>query len=294
MLPSGTVTFLFTDIDGSTRLWEQSAAQMKIALARHDALMRLAIARNGGYVFTTAGDAFCSAFHTAPDALAAALDAQLALATEPWPEAAQIKVRMALHTGAAEVRDNDYFGQPLIRVACLLAAGHGGQVLLSMTAQELVKEIDTYFSAFDRIMQQYGLEKIKTIGDAYIAAGGLPEGNSATTEKVVEAAIAMQNAVEDLKKERIENDLPYFELRIGIHTGPVVAGVVGIKKFQYDIWGDTVNLAARMEQSGVPGKINISQNTYEIIKEKFKCEHRGKIEAKNKGEINMYFVGIKY
>ena len=123
-----------------------------------------------------------------------------------------------------------------------------------MTAQELVKEIDTYFSAFDHIMQQYGLEKIKTIGDAYIAAGGLPEGNSATASKVVDAAIAMQNAVENFKKERIEKNLPYFELRIGIHTGPVVAGVVGIKKFQYDIWGDTVNMAARMEQSGVAGK----------------------------------------
>jgi class 3 adenylate cyclase len=159
-----------------------------------------------------------------------------------------------------------------------------------MTAQELVKEIDTYFSAFDRIMQQHGLEKIKTIGDAYIAAGGLPEKNSAIAQNVVEAAIAMQQAVEKLKQERILSNKPFFELRIGIHTGPVVAGVVGIKKFQYDIWGDTVNLAARMEQSGVPGKINISQYTYEKIKDQFHCEYRGKIEAKNKGEIDMYFV----
>jgi len=159
-----------------------------------------------------------------------------------------------------------------------------------LTAQELVKEIDTYFSAFDNIMQQYGLEKIKTIGDAYIAAGGLPEDNTATVQNVVEAAIAMQRAVEDLKKKRVENNLPYFELRIGIHTGPVVAGVVGIKKFQYDIWGDTVNLAARMEQSGVPGKINISKYTYEKVKDHFHCEHRGKIDAKNKGEIDMYFI----
>jgi class 3 adenylate cyclase len=159
-----------------------------------------------------------------------------------------------------------------------------------LTAQQLVKEIDTYFSAFDNIMQHYGLEKIKTIGDAYIAAGGLPEDNTATVQNVVEAAIAMQRSVEDLKNKRVEDNLPYFELRIGIHTGPVVAGVVGIKKFQYDIWGDTVNLAARMEQSGVPGKINISQYTYEKIKDQFHCEHRGKIDAKNKGEIDMYFV----
>jgi len=112
----------------------------------------------------------------------------------------------------------------------------------------------------------------------------------ATVQKVVEAAIAMQRAVEDFKKKRVENNLPYFELRIGIHTGPVVAGVVGIKKFQYDIWGDTVNLAARMEQSGVPGKINISKYTYEKVKDHFHCEHRGKIDAKNKGEIDMYFI----
>jgi len=159
-----------------------------------------------------------------------------------------------------------------------------------MTAQELVKEINTYFSAFDGIIQKYGLEKIKTIGDAYIAAGGLPEKNSATARNVIEAAIGMQQAVEKLKSERELLGKPYFELRIGIHTGPVVAGVVGIKKFQYDIWGDTVNLAARMEQSGVPGKINISQHTYELIKGQFSFVHRGKIEAKNKGEIDMYFV----
>ena len=159
-----------------------------------------------------------------------------------------------------------------------------------MTAQQLVQEINTYFSAFDNIILKYGLEKIKTIGDAYIAAGGLPEKNSATAQNVVEAAIAMQREVEKLKQERITSNKPYFELRIGIHTGPVVAGVVGIKKFQYDIWGDTVNLAARMEQSGIPGKINISQHTYEIVKDLFTCIHRGKIEAKNKGEIDMYFV----
>ncbi|MBD0293920.1 MAG: hypothetical protein ICV84_01775, partial [Flavisolibacter sp.] len=129
-----------------------------------------------------------------------------------------------------------------------------------MTAQELVKEINICFSAFDGIIQENGLEKIKTIGDAYITAGGLPEKNSATAQNEVEAAVAMQRVVEKLKLERIAVNCPYFELRTGIHTGPVVAGVMGIKKFQYDIWGNTVNLAARMEQSGVKGKINISQH----------------------------------
>ena len=120
--------------------------------------------------------------------------------------------------------------------------------------------------------------------------GGLPKGNTATAKEVVQAAIAMQGVVDELGKERAASRRPYFELRIGIHTGAVVAGVVGIRKFQYDIWGDAMNLAARMEQSGEPGKINISQDTYEIIKDRFTCIRRGRIEAKNKGEIDMYFV----
>jgi predicted ATPase/class 3 adenylate cyclase len=139
-LPSGTVTFLFTDIQGSTRLWEEHPEVMRLALARHDALMRSAIEQHNGHVFKTIGDAFCAAFATAPDALHAAFDAQLAIASEPWPENVTIIVRMALHTGAAEVRDNDYFGQPLNRAARLLSAGHGGQVLLSLPTKELTRD----------------------------------------------------------------------------------------------------------------------------------------------------------
>jgi class 3 adenylate cyclase len=116
-LPSGTVTFLFTDIQGSTRLWEEHPEAMRAALARHDELLHHAIQTHDGQVFKTMGDAFCTAFHTAPQALNAALAAQQALHSEPWPDAVVIKVRMALHTGAAEVSDNDYFGQPLNRVA---------------------------------------------------------------------------------------------------------------------------------------------------------------------------------
>ena len=139
-LPAGTVTFLFTDIEGSTKLWEVQPEAMQIALARHDALLRDAIETHNGYVFKTVGDAFCAAFTTAPDALRAALAAQLALTGEPWPEQTPIKVRMALHTGAVESRDKDYFGQPLNRVARLLATGYGGQTLLSAAAQELVRD----------------------------------------------------------------------------------------------------------------------------------------------------------
>jgi class 3 adenylate cyclase len=193
---------------------------------------------------------------------------------------------------AEELKDKGYTTAKAFDEVTILFSDIKGftNVAEKMTAQELVKEINTYFSAFDSIIQKYGLEKIKTIGDAYIAAGGLPEKNFATPQNVIDAAIVMQQEVEKLKQERVTSNKPYFELRIGIHTGPVVAGVVGLKKFQYDIWGDTVNLAARMEQSGVPGKINISQHTYELVKEQFTCVHRGRIDAKNKGEIDMYFV----
>ena len=139
-LPTGTVTFLFTDIEGSTRLWESQQAAMQVALPRHDALVRQCVIAHGGHVFKTGGDAFCTAFHTAPDALAAALEAQRALHAERWPEAARIRVRMALHSGAVELREGDYFGTSLNRVARLLAAGHGGQTLLSESTHDLCRD----------------------------------------------------------------------------------------------------------------------------------------------------------
>ena len=138
--PTGTVTLLFTDIEGSTRLWETQQPAMRAALTRHDALLRSAIRSHRGHVFKTMGDAFCAAFHTAPDALGAALEAQRALHAEPWPNGARLHVRMALHSGAAEVRDGDYFGAPLNRVARLLAAGHGGQTLVSEATQDLARD----------------------------------------------------------------------------------------------------------------------------------------------------------
>lgn len=139
-VPTRTVTFLFTDIEGSTLLWEQYPESMRPALLRHDNLLRDTVQRHNGYVFKTMGDAFCAAFASAPDALNAALAAQQALHSEVWPEPVTIKVRMALHTGVAEVRDNDYFGQPLNRVARLLSVGYGGQTLLSLTTRELTHE----------------------------------------------------------------------------------------------------------------------------------------------------------
>jgi class 3 adenylate cyclase/FixJ family two-component response regulator len=159
-----------------------------------------------------------------------------------------------------------------------------------LSPEQLVREIDTYFKAFDSITDKFGIEKIKTIGDAYMAAGGLPTSNTTHAVDAVNAAVAIRDYVEQQKTMRQAAGLPYFEIRIGIHTGPVVAGIVGHRKFAYDIWGDAVNLASRMESSGEVGQINVSASTYERIKDKFTCTFRGEIEAKNKGKVGMYFV----
>jgi class 3 adenylate cyclase len=159
-----------------------------------------------------------------------------------------------------------------------------------VSAELLVSELDHCFSAFDNIMHKHGIEKIKTVGDSYLCAAGLPVLNFTHATDMVSAAIEMKNFIQSRKKEKEARGEIAFELRIGIHTGPVVAGIVGVKKFAYDIWGDTVNIAARMESSGEAGKVNISGATYELVKNTFNCIHRGKVEAKNKGQIDMYYV----
>jgi adenylate cyclase len=156
-----------------------------------------------------------------------------------------------------------------------------------MTAQNLIDELHTCFKAFDAITSKYGIEKIKTIGDAYLAVCGLPTADGLHAEKVVSAA---QDIKSFMLQRREQLGDKTFEVRIGIHSGEVVAGIVGVKKFAYDIWGDTVNTAARMEQKSEAGKINISQTTYELVKDRFACTYRGEIEAKNKGMMKMYFV----
>ncbi|MEZ4788989.1 MAG: adenylate/guanylate cyclase domain-containing protein [Flavobacteriales bacterium] len=191
-----------------------------------------------------------------------------------------------------------------------------------LSPKELVKDLHECFSAFDRICEKNGLEKIKTIGDAYMAAGGLPTPNTSHATDVINAALEIRDFIAEGKAHKIAAGLPYFEIRIGVHTGPVVAGIVGVKKFQYDIWGDTVNTAARMESSGEVGQVNISEATYRSVAElsvvgasvaqvgaqasrdsstnsqqptnqsapRFTFTSRGKVQAKGKGELEMYFV----
>lgn len=159
-----------------------------------------------------------------------------------------------------------------------------------LSPQELVAELNECFMAFDDIIEKYNLEKIKTIGDSYMCAGGIPTPDSSATIKMIEASFDIIDYLKQWNTKRLAKGLAPWELRIGIHVGPLVAGVVGKKKYAYDIWGSTVNIASRMESAGEPGQVNISSSVYDIIRHRYECRYRGKISAKNIGEIDMYFV----
>lgn len=163
-----------------------------------------------------------------------------------------------------------------------------------MNPAALVAELDLCFAKFDEIITKHNLEKIKTIGDAYMCAGGLPKANQSNPVDIVLAGLEIQLFMKRQWEEKKQQGQEYWKLRLGINSGELIAGVIGKKKFAYDIWGDTVNTASRMESSGETGEVNISGNTYQLVKDFFVCEYRGKIAAKNKGEIDMYFIkGIK-
>ncbi|MBL8011338.1 MAG: response regulator [Flavobacteriales bacterium] len=199
----------------------------------------------------------------------------------PENVANELKVR-----GTAEAR---HFDQVTVLFSDFRDFTH---ITEQLSASELVEELNVCFNAFDRIMEKYGVEKIKTIGDAYMAAGGVPDPSGGMPLAVVLAGLEMQRIMQERQAERKAMGRPTFEMRVGIHTGPVVAGIVGRRKFQYDIWGDTVNVASRMESTGEPGEVNISSATYDLVKDEpgLLFTPRGRVNAKGKGELEMYYV----
>jgi|GEM_PF-2843014 len=167
------------------------------------------------------------------------------------------------------------------------------QIAERLSPRQVIKELDMCFLAFDDICDRHNLEKIKTIGDSYMCAGGVPAPNTSNPIDAVLAAFEMQAWMEEWRQAKIDKNEDVWEIRLGIHSGGAVAGVIGKNKFAYDIWGDTVNTASRLESSGEAGKINISGTTYDLIKDHFNCTFRGKVKAKNKGDVAMYFVDSK-
>jgi class 3 adenylate cyclase len=159
------------------------------------------------------------------------------------------------------------------------------QISEQLSPEQLVQELHECFRVFDDIMERNGLEKIKTIGDAYLAVSGMPAANERHAYSAVKAGLE----IIDFIKSR-SSDKHSFEVRVGINSGELVAGIVGVKKFAYDIWGDTVNMASRMESNSESGRVNISENTHALVLNDFTFTYRGKINAKNKGAVDMYFV----
>jgi class 3 adenylate cyclase len=198
---------------------------------------------------------------------------------------------------AQELKENNYVNPKRFERVTVLFADFVGFTTISeaLSSKYLVKNLDNYFGSFDRIIMSCGLEKIKTIGDAYMCVGGLPDVSNTHARDVVGAALEMQKYVEERRADDSIPDSMKWKLRIGVHTGHVVAGVVGVNKFQYDIWGDTVNIASRMEGASESGMVNISESTYNHIKNdtRFVFKHRGKIEVKGKGPMDMWFVSLK-
>ena len=193
---------------------------------------------------------------------------------------------------AEELKQKGKVDVKLISKASVLFTDFSGFTRIAgiMSPADLIAELNVCFTEFDHIISKYRIEKIKTIGDAYMCVGGVPAVNKSNAVDAVLAALEIRDFMNRRYREAVDAGGDYWKCRIGVHTGSLIAGIVGVKKFAYDIWGDTVNIASRMESCGEPGMVNISRQTYEAVKDFFDCSFRGGIEAKGKGCLAMYFV----
>ncbi|MBP9162314.1 MAG: adenylate/guanylate cyclase domain-containing protein, partial [Leptospiraceae bacterium] len=193
---------------------------------------------------------------------------------------------------AEELKDEGFVKPVLYENVTILFTDFEGftKIAERMSPEELLKTLDASFTQFDKIVEKNNLEKLKTIGDSYMCAGGLPIKNNTHPVDACLAGLELKHLMTEIKELQDSLGFESWELRIGIHCGPVIAGVIGEKKFAYDIWGDAVNTASRLESSGAAGEINISQSVFDQVKNFFICEYRGKIPAKNKGDVDMYFL----
>jgi class 3 adenylate cyclase len=193
---------------------------------------------------------------------------------------------------AQDLKEDQRVSARFYNSATILFADFVGFTKLAenMAPKELIEQLDGFFSGLDEIAERHGLEMLKTIGDAYMCAGGIPDVSRTHTVDSCLAAIEMQHLIARMNRDRAKFRLPAWELRVGLHTGPVIAGVVGRRKYIYDVWGDAVNVAARMESAGAVGKINVSEQVYQRTKELFEFEPRGSLDAKNKGPLEMFFL----
>lgn len=189
---------------------------------------------------------------------------------------------------ARELKEKGKTSPVFFKEVSILFADFKGftNIVASISGEKLVQELDDIFKAYDDIVAEVGLEKIQTVGDAYLAACGLPTLDPDHARKCV---LAGQRIIQYLEKRNQTHSIKW-QVRLGIHSGSITAGVIGKKKFSYDLFGDTINIAARIESSGEAGRINVSAYTHDLIKEHFSCTYRGKIDAKGKGELDMYFV----
>jgi len=222
----------------------------------------------------------------------AEIEKQKAIIEEERRKAENLLLNILPKEIADELKEKGYAMPRSYELVTVLFTDFRGftQIAEKITPQQTVEKLNFFFQKFDEIANKYNLEKIKTLGDGYMCAGGVPNENSTNPIDTVKAALEMQKFINQWNTERKSMGESVFELRLGINTGALVAGVIGTNKFAYDIWGDTVNLASRMESSGEIGKVNISGATYEWVRHQFECTHRGKVAAKNKGEVDMYFV----